>query len=194
MNPLGVRVSGVASLGAAMIHFALAPHHVDELGLLGFGFYVAGVLQLGLAAAFLLGGTREFHPLRVTLLAGVTLNAAVLAAWVLSRVVGLPAGPTPWMSEAIGVADSVTAALEILVVTLGLFLLRPRRTSVEFEPERRSGRASVALAPAIALIAAATAFAVLAPEGTAGHGAHEAQGHADVQAHEHSEQHSHAPD
>jgi hypothetical protein len=194
MNRLALRVSGVASLGAAIIHFALGPHHVEELGVLGLGFYLAGILQLALAVALLYAGTTVVHRPRVTILAAVGFNVAVLAAWVLSRVVGLPAGSVPWTPEAIGVADSVTAALEIIVVTLGLALLRAGRPSAEQEPDRGRARASIALAPAIALIAAATAFAVLAPDGTAEHMGAEAQGHADILTHEHSEQHSHAPE
>ena len=162
-------ISVAASLAAAAIHFALGPHHVEELGALGLGFYLAGILQAGFAVALVVGRNTVRAP-RAFVVAGTGVNATILAAWVVSRLVGLPAGPQPWTPEAIGVADSVSAALEVLIVAMGVVLLR--RAPASAERPRESVRVqSFVLGPAIALIAVATSFALLSPDGVAGHGA-----------------------
>lgn len=171
MNQLALAVSVAASLGAAAIHFALGPHHVDELGDLGLGFYLAGIVQVIIPGALLVARHRARRAFRSIVLAGMGSNATILAAWVVSRVVGLPAGPQPWTPEAIGVADSVSAALEVLVVAMGVVLIRRAPASAE-QPRGRSVRLqSLALGPAIALIGVATSFALFSPDGVAGHGA-----------------------
>ena len=161
-------MSIAASLGAAAIHLALGPHHVEELGALGFGFYLAGILQAGFAVALVVGRHIVRVP-RALVVAGTGINAAILTAWVVSRVVGLPAGSQPWTPEAIGVADSVSAALEVLIVALGVVLLRRAPALADRPRERSVQLQSLALGPAIALIAVATSFALLSPDGVAGH-------------------------
>ena len=65
----------------------------------------------------------------------------------------------------------MSAALEVLIVALGVVLLR-RAPAWADRPRERSVRLqSLALGPAIALIAVATSFALLSPDGVAGHGA-----------------------
>ena len=106
MNQLALAILIAASLGAAAIHFALGPHHVEELGALGLGFYLAAIIQVIIPAALLVARHRAGRAFRSIVLAGVGVNVVILAAWAVSRVVGLPAGPEPWIPEAIGVADS----------------------------------------------------------------------------------------
>jgi len=48
-RPLWV-VGAALSIGAGVIHFAFGPEHVEELGLLGYSFYLSGALQVGWAA------------------------------------------------------------------------------------------------------------------------------------------------
>ena len=190
MRPLALGISIAASLGAAAIHFALGPHHLEELGALGLGFYLAGTLQVALPAALFVARDRIGGSLRRIVLAGVAVNVAILAAWAISRVVGLPAGAQPWMPEAIGVADSISAALEILIIAAGLLLLRRAPSGSERLQDRRRSAQSLALGPAVALIAVATSFAVLSPEGVVGHGA---DGHAHVSPDAHALEPAPAP-
>ena len=117
-------VAAALSIGAGVIHFALGPEHVVELGPLGYGFYVSGALQVGwaaiLALALLMPRGRDAKPaFRKLVQAGIAINVAILAAWAISRVVGLPAGETPWTPEAIGRPDAIGGILEG-VLTLGL--------------------------------------------------------------------------
>src|SRR5947207_15838205 len=74
------------SAGAGAIHLAMVPSHWGESVAEGVGFAVSGWLQLGFAALVL---TR---PSRVLLWLGAALNAAAIAAWIVSRTAGLPFG------------------------------------------------------------------------------------------------------
>ena len=107
------------SLSAAAIHLAAAPHHYAELGDVGAGFLVAGVFQAAWARAALTATTRR------TAWIGIIVNLGIVAAWIVSRTVGLPVGPAPWTAEAVGSADLVSTALElVIVVGCGVLLAR----------------------------------------------------------------------
>src|SRR3982751_3103984 len=73
------------SLGAAAIHLAAAPEHLEELGLLGIGFPLAATLQAAWAAAWWIRPTNGNASL------GIALHGAIALAWAWSRGVGLPA-------------------------------------------------------------------------------------------------------
>src|SRR5215471_14549310 len=81
-------------LGAAAIHFAVAPEHVREYPLYGLLFICAGVLQAGLAVALLRLRSRALAA------AGVASSLGLIAVWALSRTTGLPVAPVPWTPEA----------------------------------------------------------------------------------------------
>lgn len=154
-----------ASIGAGLVHLALGPEHLEELGALGWGFYLAAALQLGWAAVAITAvlARGRIAPLadvarsgRVAA-AGITINAAILLAWGFARAFGLPAGEIPWVPEAIGPADSICAALEIVVIAT--LLLRPSATTRRVR--RRSTVAGLlATATALVVITAGTAAAV----------------------------------
>ncbi len=122
-RPLWV-VGAALSIGAGVIHFAFGPEHVDELGLLGYGFYLSGALQVGWAAVlgFLLvrpRGNDATPALRKVAGSGIAINVAILAAWLFARVFGLPAGEMPWTPEAVGRPDTIAGILEAALI-LGL--------------------------------------------------------------------------
>ena len=146
-----------ASVGAGVIHLALGPEHLEELGTLGLGFYLSAGLQLGwaMAVAFVLWVGRASRLLRALAGGGIAINGAILAAWAFSRLVGLPAGETPWVPEAIGPADAVSAVLESgLVLGLAAWL---RGAPVLARPRTVRG-SLLAAALAVAVIGAGTAF------------------------------------
>lgn len=122
-RPLWV-VGAALSIGAGVIHLALGPEHLIELGTLGYGFYVSGILQVAWAVA-LLGAIAmplrrdSRRVLKGLAWSGIATNVAILAAWAFSRVFGLPAGETPWTPEAIGPPDAIAGILESVLV-LGL--------------------------------------------------------------------------
>jgi hypothetical protein len=101
----------VLSAGAAAIHLAAGPEHVEALGDLGLAFYWAALFQAGFAVAWL-----RDHPGRFLIAVGIVANALLVGAWGWSRTVGLPfvaGGP-----EAIGLADAVAVLLELGIVAL----------------------------------------------------------------------------
>lgn len=117
-------VAAALSIGAGVIHFALGPEHLVELGPLGYGFYLSGALQVGwavaLGALLVVPPDRNREPaLRTIASSGIAINLAILATWAFSRVVGLPAGEMPWTPEAIGRPDTIAGILEGALV-LGL--------------------------------------------------------------------------
>ena len=169
-----------ASVAAAAIHFVVGPEHVQELGLLGAGFYLAGVLQLawaGLAVgAFRRQGRAWMSVRRALGPAGIAINAAILGGWLVSRIVGLPAGEHPWTPEAIGMSDAVAAILEAsLVLGLARATRRPITDLAPATVPRTGGYPSiVGAAPILALILVATIAAVGAPHAHAEGASHDA--------------------
>jgi len=99
-------------LGAAAIHFAVAPEHVREYPLYGLLFICAGVLQAGLAVALLRLRSRALAA------AGVASSLGLIAVWALSRTTGLPVAPVPWTPEAVGLADVSAGLLEAATAAL----------------------------------------------------------------------------
>jgi hypothetical protein len=170
---LATLIAIAASIGAGLIHLALGPEHLEELGALGLGFYLAAALQLGWAiavVAVLAVPSSADRRLRAVALAGIAMNVAILGAWVVSRTLGLPAGEMPWVPEAVGRADLICAALEVGIVGTLAFQVR---SALEASPSTQASRARrtlprrepvrLAAALAIAAIVAATA-AGLAPD------------------------------
>lgn len=126
-------VWGVAAclLMAGIVHFALAPSHLGESTVEGWGFLLAGWAQLGLAAWLLL------RPSRAVWVATVVVNFAVLAVWGWSRTKGLPFGAHANTVEAIGTVDGVAAALEGVALVAALVGVRQPTMGVG-SPERSS--------------------------------------------------------
>lgn len=105
-------IAAVLSLLAATVHAGLAPHHFGESAALGTAFALAAAGQTALVIAAARGLTRR------TALAGIALNVAILAAWGLSRTVGLPVGPHPGTPEPVAALDVLTALAEAGVCLL----------------------------------------------------------------------------
>jgi FtsP/CotA-like multicopper oxidase with cupredoxin domain len=124
-----IRVYSAAalSLGAALIHLAVAPEHLREFAPFGVFFLAIGAIQVILAVELLVRPSRR---LALTLAA---TNLSLVGLWFASRTVGLPVGPTPGQPEEIGLDDVLCQVLELLSL-LPLLLLairavprRPRR-------------------------------------------------------------------
>jgi hypothetical protein len=171
-RPLVVMLAGL-SLGAAAIHLVAAPSHYVELGDLGAGFLAAAALQAAWAKS-LLGG-----PSRRTFAVGFAINGAILGAWLLSRTIGLPAGPTPWLPEPVGLPDGAAAAFEgLLLAGIGLRWAVPdRRSAGPFSLARPL--LAIAVVPVLGLVMLTTSLATLAIGAGAAHGAAAMPGHAE---------------
>jgi hypothetical protein len=154
----------LTSLSAAAIHFAAIDVHLDEDVAFGVFFAVVAWGQALWAIGVLVA------PRRWLIRAGLIGNAAVIAVWVLSRTVGVPLGPQPWTPEAVGVADVISAILELGIV-VGC------AARLAWKPDRPI---AVARFPAIALgltLVLVTSDAIAAIGGHS-HPALEAAGHA----------------
>ncbi len=152
------------SATAGVVHFAFAPAHFSEYWAYGAFFIAVGWYQLTWAVAVV---TR---PSRLVLAAGA-LNVGVIAAWVVSRSVGVGFGPHSSATEAIALPDVLATVLESLIVIVAVTLaVRPR---IGRRPVRRRGSAlgavSLAGAALIALGTIAVTPRFAGAHGVAGH-------------------------
>lgn len=148
-HAVGVRaalsVALAGSVGAGLVHAAAARNH-DGDRLLVVLFALCAVAQLAWAAAALV------RPGPRVLLAGLVINGGALAAWALTRTVGIPFIESLSAAEAVGTPD-LAGALFAAVSVLGVatVLLRPVPRTV-LHP------AGVAALAAFALVAALPAM------------------------------------
>ena len=164
-------LAGGLSLGAAAIHLASAHGHVESLGDLGLGFYIAAAIQAAFGVRLLVGQPISKRLATVMIAASI----ALVAAWAVSRTVGLPGVPgTP---EPVGVADGAAVAFELLLALL--LIARIRGVDRALASRRRGGTVrAIATSSFVALssiIVIATTVAVV--DANAGH-AHPTADHA----------------
>lgn len=145
------------SLGAGAIHATVTGDHFHESAILGMAFVAVTVFQLGWAVVVIA------RPAHRVLLAGAAVNTAAIAAWAVSRTVGLPVGSTPWTPEPVGAIDLVCVGLEAAFVVVALIAASGAslRTGI---PRSVTGALGAAVA---LLVTGGTTFAVAAaPAGT----------------------------
>lgn len=107
---LAARCAALASVGAAVVHFAVVPAHWQEWALSGVFFGVLALLQLVWARAVLVRTTTP------VLAAGILLNVGAVALWALSRTAGAPFGPHAGQPEVIQGADLCALLLQVYSV------------------------------------------------------------------------------
>jgi len=111
------------SLGAAAIHFWVVPEHLAEWPAAGVFFIALGIFQVAWALAYV------WRPSRPVIAVGVLVSLATVALWAVSRTIGLPFSPEPWVPEEIGPLDVAASALEVALV-VGLLLPLLKRPSM----------------------------------------------------------------
>lgn len=107
-----VRVAAGASVVAGIFHYAAVPEHRAEWLLAAVFFTFLAAFQIVWAA--LIHGDDRYA--RAFWWAGVVVNVAALALWLVSRTTGLPFGPEPGEAESIGFLDTVCVAAEFITV------------------------------------------------------------------------------
>jgi hypothetical protein len=107
---LAARLAAIASLGAAVIHFAVVPTHWQEWMPSGLFFVSIALLQLIWARVVLA------RPTTAVLAAGIAANVGAAALWALSRTAGAPFGPHAGEPELVQAAGLCALLLEIYVV------------------------------------------------------------------------------
>src|ERR1700737_3116359 len=113
------RILAAMSGAAAVVHFAFASAHFSEYWVYGAFFVAAGWYQLAWAIGVVA------RPSRLLIAAGV-LNLGIIAAWALSRTVGVGFGPHGSATEAVALPDVLATVREGLVVIGAVALaLRP---------------------------------------------------------------------
>ena len=103
-------MAALASLGAALIHFAAAHTHWQEWPPSGLFFVCLATFQLIWAQLVLVRTSSA------VLAAGVTVNVGAITLWALSRTAGAPFGPGAGEPELVHAADLCALLLEIYVV------------------------------------------------------------------------------
>ncbi|HVJ98768.1 MAG TPA: hypothetical protein VNC41_18205 [Acidimicrobiia bacterium] len=106
------RIVGVALLGAAFVHFAAAPPHLDAEFRHGLFFVAIGWAQF-LLGVFLLAKPRG----RAYLVTTAAINLAIVFVWIVSRTAGID-GP----AETVGFGDALSVVLEVITIA-GAFAL-----------------------------------------------------------------------
>lgn len=156
------------SLGAGLIHMAVIPDHFGEDALSGLFFVVAAAFQLAWALAW------ARRPQRGVAVAGLGVNAAIVAIWLLSRTVGLPLGAEPGVPEPLAAPDFLATIFELGIVcaTLGC-IVSPLRRALQ-RASFPVASADLALVMALVVISMVTSYA-MAEISTGG-------GHADANA------------
>lgn len=107
---LALRIAAVASLGAALIHFAVAPTHWQEWLPAGQFFVLLAGFQLVWACAVL---ARPASPVLAT---AILVNLGSIALWAVSRTAGAPFGPHAGEPELVRAAGLCALLLQIYVV------------------------------------------------------------------------------
>jgi hypothetical protein len=107
---LAARLAAIASLGAAVIHFAVVPTHWKEWIPSGLFFVSIALFQLIWARVVLARTTTA------VLAAGILGNVGAAALWAVSRTAGAPFGPHAGEPEFVQAAGLCALLLEVYVV------------------------------------------------------------------------------
>jgi hypothetical protein len=59
---------------------------------------------------------------------GLTVNAATVVLWAVTRTEGLPIGPEHWTAEPVGTPDVIAGVLELVIVAGSAWALTMWRT------------------------------------------------------------------
>lgn len=110
-------LAALFSLGAAGLHFAVAPDHFGEYWLFGAFFVVCAWLQAAWSAAIV------SRPSKLLLSIGVAGNLALAGLWLYTRLVAVPLGPDAGMPEVFGRVDELTIVFELATAAIAAGLL-----------------------------------------------------------------------
>ncbi len=163
-------VLAALSLGAALIHAAVAAQHDGLLGRL----FVATALVQGAWALVVV-----VRPRTGVLVIGLLVNLAALLAYVASRTVGLGSLEAV---EPFGTPDVVCAVLEAAIVVSVAYLLSPRSLLPSY---RRIGPLAAGSVVALVVIAAVPGLAATSGGHAHGGAAHDAGAHDAGGGHDH---------
>jgi hypothetical protein len=166
-------VAAGLSLGAAAIHFSVVGIHYAEYPPNGVLFVILAWAQAAWAVTYLI------RPVRRLAVAAVVGNAGVVAVWAVSRTMGLPFGPTPFVPEPAGLLDVLATAFELALVALLIIALSGRWRTLRLSPALATAYSGAALAVSVVLTSVSLA--------AGGHGLEAAHTHEAGITHGHEE-------
>ena len=105
------------SVAAALVHFAVIEQHISEYWLYGAFFVAVGLFELIWALLVMA------VPSRLLYWASVAVNTLTIAAYVVTRTVGLLVGPSATETEKVGFGDLTATVFEAILVAGSLLLL-----------------------------------------------------------------------
>lgn len=120
----GEVVAGVLSLAAGGIHGLVSPEHFSEWWAYGLFFAAAALAQVVFGLLVLTRGVNQEGGLQWSdvrgkvFLAGIVGNLLIMALWLVTRTVGVPAGPAAGEVEDVGGLDAVSKVLEAALVAV----------------------------------------------------------------------------
>jgi hypothetical protein len=155
-TPLAV-IAAALSLAAAGIHFAVITEHLEEYVLFGVLFFALGWFQLVWAQVYLVWSRPAVAAL------AILVNLGAVLVWVMSRTVGLPIGPEPWVPEQLGLADLLASSFEIGIIGLMLPTLLRNRFGQALDVQMPVQKAFVIAAFMVMAVGLLTAMALLPP-------------------------------
>jgi hypothetical protein len=170
-------LAGAASASAGLVHAAAAGGHAGVEGL-------ALIFSATAAAQLAAGALAALRPTRWAAAAVIGLNVAALAAWLLSRTVGLPLLPGETGVQPVGLQDLAGALLALVAAGLAAGALVPARSR-----RRRPLAGPVVAAACVALLVAA--LPAMAAEHD--HGDATGHDHGDATDHDHGDDHGDEP-
>jgi hypothetical protein len=147
-------LAAALALGSGLIHLAATPSHIDQLGLLGWGFVGATVFQASWALAW------AISPSRAVAAWGIAGSLGIALAWLWSRTAGLPIGPLAGVPEPVGFPDAVATLFQILLVLLLAARLTSAGNAMGEAVARVRSLPVIAAVPALGLVVVATSMAV----------------------------------
>jgi hypothetical protein len=120
-----IRIAAGLSLAAGVIHAIATVDHFSHYWVYGVVFMLMtyGQVLWGVALWRNRAGARA-------LAIGAYANLAIVAAWLLSRTLGIPFGPYAFDAEPVGFADAAATIDELLIVAYVAVILRPRLRGV----------------------------------------------------------------
>ncbi|MBX7455481.1 hypothetical protein GR927_46505 [Mycolicibacterium sp. 3033] len=129
---LAARCAAVASVGAAVIHFAVSPAHWNY-------WMPSGVFFASIAAFQLVWGLLAWSRANsLLLMAGVAANVGSTALWVMSRTTGAPFGPYAGEPETVEAAGICVLLLQCYIVMGAAWALYRRCRAEEVSAVGRS--------------------------------------------------------
>jgi hypothetical protein len=151
-------VAALTLLGAAVIHAAQTPSHVEEWWAAGIVFVTLAAVQAVLGVAALAITDRGLYA------AAIVVSVVTITLWVGSRTIGLPVGPEVGQPEPVGRADLVATLLEAATVLAAVPLARAGRAP----SWQRSGRTRVLAVMAVTALTGAVTWYGLQPTSVCG--------------------------